>query len=68
LDKLVCIFVGNVCGGGDGGMTSGKKHEHYFKLVEKKVTLRHGKAVDTLKQWVCKCGKTETFNLERTKQ
>lgn len=54
-----------------------KPHEHVFKLTTKTVLLHNyvierGKIVkdliagkDTLKQFVCKCGKTETTDLER---
>lgn len=41
------------------------KHVHEYKPLTKKVTLREGKAVDTLKQLVCKCGAVTTLDLTR---
>lgn len=42
-----------------------EKHTHKFKRVDKTITLRLGKAKDTLKQWKCDCGSIQTFDLER---
>ena len=48
-----------------------KPHKHDFKLTEKKILLRDGGGVITakhiLKQRKCKCGKVETYDLERVK-
>lgn len=46
------------------------KHVHDFKPTTTKVMAdkksKHG-FVDTLKQWKCKCGLTQTYDLERKK-
>jgi hypothetical protein len=43
-------------------------HTHEFKPTTKKV-MAHKKSkqgfIDTLKQFKCRCGKTETYDLER---
>lgn len=43
------------------------KHNHQYVKKTKVITLMRGTAKDTLKQWVCECGKTTTYDLERVK-
>lgn len=42
-----------------------KPHLHDFKHRTETITLSEGKAKDTLKQWVCECGKIITYDLIR---